>query len=200
MVLTYPEKVPNEAAILNRFFEDGLELLHLRKPDWSKAEVVELVDQIDPTYHYRIVFHQHHELADTYRSLKVHFSGKERRLEDVESYRKMREQGYWLSTSVHQQEEIMGWDAYFNSMFYSPVFDSISKPGHAGKLEQMTPLPETVSQIVALGGIGEAQLVTIAAKGFDAAAILGALWQKPEKAVALFQSMQKTCQQLVHSY
>src|SRR5690554_3467503 len=75
LILISPEKdLINEISILNQLFEAGLECFHLRKPTYSKEEMVAYLQQIDAKFHNRIVLHSFHELVNTFNVRGIHFS------------------------------------------------------------------------------------------------------------------------------
>ena len=56
LIIISPEKdLKNEISILNQLFEAGLECFHLRKPTYSKEEMVAYLNQIDSKFHQKIV-------------------------------------------------------------------------------------------------------------------------------------------------
>lgn len=66
-------------------------------------------------------------------------------------------------------------------LLLGPVFDSISKAGYKGR--HFSNIPRNA---IAIGGITPSNLEKLQQMGFYGAAMLGALWQKPERAVEVF--------------
>ncbi|MGN6509625.1 MAG: thiamine phosphate synthase [Chitinophaga sp.] len=91
-----------------------------------------------------------------------------------------------VNTSPHPKSTIAGntlpinptdWDF----LLLGPVFDSISKAGYKGR--HFSNLPRNA---IAIGGITPSNLEKLQQMGFYGAAMLGAIWQKPERAVEVF--------------
>lgn len=66
-------------------------------------------------------------------------------------------------------------------LLLGPVFDSISKAGYKGR--HFSNIPRNA---IAIGGITPSNLEKLQQMGFYGAAMLGAIWQKPERAVEVF--------------
>ena len=66
IVITPEEDILNETSILNSLFENGLEILHLRKPHKNYEEHIAYLKEIDSIYHNRIMVHYFHELTNDY--------------------------------------------------------------------------------------------------------------------------------------
>ena len=64
MVISNPTPIANEAELVNGLFDEGLEVLHLRKPEATVDDIQSLLKQINSKYHHQIALHQHHEIAD----------------------------------------------------------------------------------------------------------------------------------------
>ena len=59
ILLTMPDFFIEEHQILTALFDEGLELLHLRKPDSESVYLERLLTLIPETYRKRIVLHDH---------------------------------------------------------------------------------------------------------------------------------------------
>lgn len=57
IIITSPDFIPDEARIVTELFKDGLDLLHVRKPDADVHAVENLLQGIAPEYRTRIVIH-----------------------------------------------------------------------------------------------------------------------------------------------
>jgi thiamine-phosphate pyrophosphorylase len=178
--------LPDEAGIINKLFENGLQILHLRKPESTRGQVKMLLSEIDQKYHYRISLHQYHSLAEEFGISRLHFTKKERASTSSEEFQAMRKKGITLSTSIHQIEQHDTLPTFFSYAFFGPVFDSISKKGYHGVVNGGFKLTKKPVSLIALGGISTSNLENIQAMNFDGAAILGALWEQPENAVLNF--------------
>lgn len=181
-----PGSLRDEAGLINKLFENGLQILHLRKPDSTREQVEKLLTEIDQKYHSRISLHQYHCLAEEFGILRLHFTEKERAATSWDDFQSMRKRGFTLSTSIHEIEQLDTLSSCFSYAFFGPVFDSISKKGYHGVVNNNFKLTKKPVNLIALGGIGTSNLENIQAMNFDGAAILGALWEQPEDAVMNF--------------
>lgn len=70
ILITPPDTAAAELTAVNRLFSAGLQTLHLRKPKYSRIQLKEYLQQVDPRWQTRVVLHQHHDLAAEF-TLKV---------------------------------------------------------------------------------------------------------------------------------
>jgi thiamine-phosphate pyrophosphorylase len=191
IVISHAAMLPGEAAIIQQLFEEGLNYFHLRKPDAGEQEVKQLLDAIPAVYHNRIAMHGFFHLMPVYNIHRWHFREEHRQATTVETLSQLKDKGYTLSTSVHDLQTIQGLSLHFSYTFFSPVFDSISKQqykGVAGNDFCLTDEQKTVP-VIALGGIDAGNIEKVAAMNFDGAALLGAIWNEPAKAVENFKTI-----------
>lgn len=186
IVITPPYRVPDEERIVNRLFENGLHLLHLRKPGAEREIFEGFIQKIEPRFRERIVVHDHFDLAEAYGLRGIHlksnrtgsFSGRERYAS--------------VSVSCHTFEEIDALPFTPDYVFLSPVFDSISKQGYKSAFSPETlkeGLKKTTVPVVALGGITADNAATCRKLGFRGIALLGYLWDNPAEAVTRFRGI-----------
>ncbi|MEQ3691486.1 MAG: thiamine phosphate synthase, partial [Flavobacterium sp.] len=72
IVISNPTKITNEINIINSLFEEGMELFHIRKPDYSKEEIRFYLSEINSKYFPQLVLHQHHDLAEEFKIERLH--------------------------------------------------------------------------------------------------------------------------------
>lgn len=190
IIISAPIVIANEATIINQLFETGMERFHLRKPGWDSKQLNDLLMQINKSFHGQIALHHHHDLAGYFAVKGLHYKEQERSHTSAEKLIRQKAQGYVLSTSAHDLEVLPSLGA-FDYVFFGPVFNSISKPGHEGKLMKPFYLDKTgISQkVIALSGINETNLNKVKEMNFDGAAVLGAIWNNPHQAVANFNNL-----------
>jgi thiamine-phosphate pyrophosphorylase len=192
VVVTNPTPLEQEATLLNALFEEGLELLHLRKKGYSEQETGEFIEKINPAYYSRISLHYHHALAFRYGIKRLHFIESERRRQAQANLIGLKAQDMVLSTSIHSIEAYLELSPAFKYALLGPVFNSISKENYPSVLEgrAVTPHLRNDVKLVAIGGITGQTLVTAHEMGFNGAAVLGDLWQEPELAMDKFRAIQ----------
>ncbi len=190
IVISNPTELSNEADIMNRLFDAGLTCLHLRKPDYSVTKMKLLLDKIDAAYRPRISLHQHHALASGFNITRLHYPEAARLALRETELRRLHHQGYILSTSIHDAEAISSLPRY-DYLLFGPVFDSLSKPGYKASRDRHLSLSRQKNdpEVVAIGGIIPERLQEVQAMGFQGAAVLGAIWNEPAKAVASFKKL-----------
>ena len=135
IVITHPEMLPGEAAIINQLFAHGLARLHVRKPEATQAELQALLEQIDSPVRERIALHQHHELAAEFGITGLHFTEKNRLAKHSEDLEALKSNGFIISTSLHDPADLETLPHCFDYAFLGPVFDSISKENYKANLK-----------------------------------------------------------------
>lgn len=189
IVITNPIPIINEIDTIHSLFENGLGLLHIRKPTFSSAEMKAFLSEIKSDFRQNLVLHSHHHLADEFRINRIHFTEKERIaiLNPVakltrptkKALQKLVKKGLHLSTSVHTIEDFDALDNAFGYAFLSPVYPSISKENYSSKtnlLEDIKKRTNYTTQLIALGGMDSKNTVHALKTGFDDVALLGAIW------------------------
>ncbi len=175
IVITTPNYFIEEDKIITALFDEGLETLHLRKPDTAPVYAERLLTLIPEKYHKYIVVHDHFYLKNEYRLKGIHLNHRNPLIPD--NY-----DGH-VSASCHTFDEVVADKKICDYVFLSPVFDSISKEGYDSAF---TPeeIREAASEgiidkrVIALGGINEENILRIKDFGFGGAAVLGGLWNK----------------------
>ena len=193
IVITSPTPVKDECCICNSLFEHGLELLHLRKPGYSKAEYEKFICQIKPQYRSRIVLHDHYGLVSKYPVRGIH-------LKSGEGAKAAQYAGVNISISCHSIEEIQALPFRPSYCFLSPIFDSISKPGYIRKFQQMPDLSKIQIPVIALGGITPERLTTCRDASFQGVAVLGYIWHQATDALNRFLQLRTSLCQATFQY
>lgn len=198
IVITNPIPIPNEINTIHSLFENGLELLHIRKPDFSEVEMGAFLSEIKPVLRKQLVLHSQHQLASEFGINRIHLTENVRKEICPETLYHYNEQGVRLSTSTHDIESFNGLRIFFEYGFLSPVFPSISKTNYLPKTDLFESLKSRTNfstQLVALGGISPTNISKTIEAGFDDVALLGTIWNS-NNPIENF----KLCQQIVHSY
>lgn len=175
ITITSPEFLSGEATFISKLFLQGLDLLHLRKPEASLEAYKQLLLQIPEQWHSRIVLHEHFELAEEYKLHGIHLN---RRCSVVpNAYHGS------ISCSCHTIEEVITQKDSKNYVFLSPIFDSISKVGyHAAfsptSLKQAAVENVIDEKIIALGGITANNIPLVKEWHFGGVALLGDIWKR----------------------
>lgn len=175
IVVTTPTFFVEEDKIITALFEEGLDILHLRKPETPAMFSERLLTLIPERYHRRIVTHEHFYLKEEFCLMGIHLNSRNPTSpEDYEGH---------ISCSCHSIEEVKNKKHFYDYVFMSPIYDSISKSGYhstytAEELRQARKAKIIDSKVIALGGVSADNLLEIKDFGFGGAAVLGDLWNK----------------------
>lgn len=181
----------DEALVFNALFENGLELLHLRKPKGSSKDYEALIEKINPEFRERIVLHQHHFLAEKYGIHRLHFSEAERH--SLEGIATDFIENIVYSTSVHKISEYNALNAGFSYAFLSPLFDSISKPGYLAIKYDLNKInSQNEIKLIGLGGIHLLNCKQVLEEDYDGIGLCGAIWNAMNP-VETFLKIKKQC-------
>ena len=196
IVISNPTEIVNETNIIHALFEEGMELCHIRKPNYSIEELRSFLSAINSSYYSKLVLHQHHELAEEFQIKRLHFTEKERltkpvKLSKPDNYK-------FLSTSVHSIEDFNELSDAFDYAFLSPVYPSISKQNYRptkNTFEEIKKRNNQHTKLIALGGISHEDIEEVLCNGFDDFALLGSIWKAKNPVKNL-----KKCLKIVHSF
>ena len=174
ITITSPEFLSGEDTFIGKLFLQGLDLLHLRKPEASLEAYKQLL-QIPEQWHSRIVLHEHFKLAEEYKLHGIH-------LNRLCSVAPNAFHGS-ISCSCHTTEEVITQKESKDYVFLSPIFDSISKVGyHAAfsptSLKQAAIENVIDEKVIALGGITANNIPLVKEWHFGGVALLGDIWKR----------------------
>lgn len=179
LVITPELIVPNETDRINQMFQEGLDLLHIRKPWISRNEIIEFLTQIDETFHSQLVLHTNYDLGKEYHISRFHFREIDR---EQGKYKPFVPENI-ISTSVHDITTYNTLDKEWEYAFISPFFPSISKKGYGTDStikEEIQYRNNPDVKLIALGGINHDNIHEVFESGANGAALLGAVWESEE--------------------
>jgi len=177
IVITLPEFFAKEAYFIDLLFDNGLETLHLRKPESDKTQFENLIKSINPNNWNKIVTHDHFQLAEKYNLKGVHLN--KRNHVTPENYKGT------ISKSLHSADELRTEKHKYNYVSLSPIFNSVSKKNYNSKFTEKELLELKYKGLIdekvyALGGITAQNINLLKDFGFGGAMVLGSIWQKIE--------------------
>lgn len=184
ILISRPEIFPDEAQHVQRFFKEGLDTFHLRKPGSNIEEFENALRQFAAIDYKRIVIHSHYRLIEKYNLKGIHltewFTARAHKTELKEIINTARNRRLTVSGSFHSIEALEDLTLKFHYVFLGPVFDSISKKGYMSAIDldrasEFLKKPKKF-EVIALGGIDESNISLLAQAGFDGAALLGSVW------------------------
>lgn len=191
IVITPEQDISKETKLINSLFENGLEILHLRKPSKNYEEHVSYLNQIHEKYHNRIMVHYFHELTNDYDLKGIHFQ-EQKRIDALENgsryFLKLHNmRGKIISSSFHEPEVLDKCDIEFDYHLLSPVFSSISKVGYKGRGFDVNAINKT---IIGMGGVNSETIPQVLALGYKGIGVLGGIWNT-EDSVESFREIKK---------
>ena len=184
IIISSPGEIPDERENVIALFRAGLKIFHLRKPGKSKAMLRKWMGGIPARYHSRIVLHSQHSLVNEFNVRGIHFTEKARKKD-----RGIRNKKLKYSASLHAVMDVFLCRNAYDYVFISPVFNSISKKDLESKFEleilarffsEYCALPGKNTEVIALGGVNEKNILKVFNAGFHGAALLGAIWQSSD--------------------
>ncbi len=174
IVVTTPTFFVEEDQILTALFEEGLDILHLRKPETPAMYSERLLTLIPQKYHKRIVTHEHFYLQEEFGLMGIHLN--RRNPSEPHDY-----SGH-ISCTCRTLSELNSKKHFYDYLFLSPVFDSVSSPRPASftteELRQGSHDKLIDNKIMALGGVRWENIPLVRDLGFGGAVIMGDLWSK----------------------
>ena len=175
IVVTAPTFFVEEDKIITALFEEGLDILHLRKPETPAMYAERLLTLIPEKYHRRIVTHEDFYLKEEFNLMGIHLNS--RNPKEPHDY-----SGH-VSCTCHSIEEVKNKKHFYDYLFMSPIYDCITKEGILSgytpeELRQAGKDKIIDSKVMALGGITPENILEVKDFGFGGAVILGDLWNK----------------------
>ena len=197
VVVTNPTAIDDEASIINNLFNEGLELLHIRKPNSTIEEIKMLLQKIETQNYHSIALHQHHELCFGFGIGRLHFTETHRQKMTDEMLIKLKANNYILSTSIHDVAAYNNLSAAIDYTFFGPVFNSISKTDYGAVVADdfVFPVKKDHCKVVAIAGINAANIKKVKKMQFNGVAVLGSIWQNPSDSILQFKAIQKAWNQ-----
>ena len=175
IVVTAPTFFVEEDKIITALFEEGLDILHLRKPETPAMYSERLLTLIPQKYHKRIITHEHFYLQEEFSLMGIHLNT--RNPKEPHDY-----SGH-ISCTCHSLDEVRNKKHFYDYLFLSPIYNCITKTGvtsgfTAEELRQAEKSKIIDSKVMALGGITSDNILEIKDYGFGGAVVMGDLWNK----------------------
>ena len=177
IVMTSADFFVEEDKILNSLFDEGLDLLHIRKPDSEPVYAERLLTLLPSDYHKRIIVHEHYYLKDEFGLGGIHLHHG---ATAPAGYKGM------MSASCHTLDEVKEMKSRMSYVFLSPVFDSITAPEHTAAFtaEQLIAARRQGiidKKVMAVGGISVENIQQAKECGFGGVVVMGDIWTRFKK-------------------
>ena len=173
--MTLPNFFVEENKILSALFDEGLELLHLRKPDTEAIYSERLLTLLPKEYRNKIVVHDHFHLKSEYGLKGIHLNHRN----------PLPPKGYsgQISCTCHTLEEIKLHHKSFNYLFYSPTFPTTTSNNEIGKtvseqLREASKKGIIDKKVIAFGGVTLKNISIAKDLNFGGVVILRDFWNR----------------------
>ena len=172
IAITTPKVTDDDASIIGRLLDRGIDIIHLRKPESTIDECRILLTKLTAEQRSKIVIHDYPELYSEFSLRGVHIN---RNITSLPI-------GYNGSTSrsCHTFEEVLRYKEECDYLFLSPIFDSISKRGYKSRFSDEVLRRASVeglidSKVIALGGVTLDKIPYLRSLNFGGVAMMGAI-------------------------
>ena len=175
ILLTSPNFFIEEDKILTTLFEEGLDQLHLRKPDSEPVYCERLLSLIPSEYHSRIITYEHFYLRDEFDLMGIHLSNDT--ITPPTDYHGN------ITRTAYTLEQIKEYKQNSLYVCMDCVYPSVSEPNQK-QLYTLDEMRDAVRQgvidrkVMALGGVKLENLQEIKELGFGGAVVRGDLWNR----------------------
>ncbi|MCB0483022.1 MAG: thiamine phosphate synthase [Flavobacteriales bacterium] len=193
IVISSPNKSHSEIRHVIDFFENGLEVFHVKKQGFSRAKMKEYLDMIPRKYRDRIVLHSHFYLAPRYKLRGIHLSKRKSSDSLLNTfhyiYARLFTRHLKMSKSFHSIQSLMSDTGNYDYVLLSPVFDKHEMQIFSaafGEKQLRNTLFKTKHKVIALGGITEDRIDIARRTGFYGVALHGLIWKEKANRLGKF--------------
>ena len=175
IVMTQPTFFVEEDKILTSLFEEGLDCLHLYKPDSSPMYAERLLTLLSSDYYSKIVVHDHFYLKEEYKLRGIHIDD-----EHIPVPNKYKGKLSRTCTRIENLKETKRNADYvfLKSIFDSQTFANEKSLFTANELEEAAKRGLIDRHVYALGGMNIDNLRIAKDLGFGGVVISGDLWNR----------------------
>ncbi len=175
ILLSRPDFFVEEDKVLTTLFEEGLDVLHLRKPKSEPIFCERLLTLIPDVYHRRIVVQDHFYLKEEFNLLGIHIS--HHNPNPPNDYKDI------FSRTCYTLSEVAEHKPMSKYVILKNVFDSISEPRYVSQFTEQQ-LCDASKQgiidrrVVAQGGLSLENIDKVRDLGFGGVVIRGDIWKR----------------------
>lgn len=184
IAITNPYGIKFEESTINRLFAEGLSSLHLRKPEFTKQDYINFIENIDAKYHDRIVLHQYYSLTKIFNIHSIHVPYDELKSKVtsfiINTFAVSHDKEIHKVTTLSHYKSLLGNFGGADEAFLGPVFSKaaadIANP--IMNLDRLTlSLAKCRKPVAALGGVSLNTLDTLSDIGFKRVVLQSAIWK-----------------------
>ena len=175
VIMTKSTFFVEEDKILTTLFEEGMENLHIHKPESSPMYSERLLSLLSENYYRKITVHDHYYLKTEYNLGSIH-------IDDPTSPVPEGYKGKYSRTCT-ELSQLKDFKKKSEYVFLKGVFDSLSEPGIKShftneELEKAAQNGLIDRHVYAMGGMNLENIRTIKELGFGGIVICGDLWNR----------------------
>lgn len=193
VVYTIPYEIINEDKKINYLLENGLDVLHTRKPGYSYKDYEKIISEINPSFYSKIILHDYYSLSKKYPLGGIHIpfnKSKNTFYKLYLKYLKRHNRNLQISSTVNEPLEVENVSDIVDETYLGPIFMKYSEENTRMRFDQFE-LKRAVSNcnnnLVALGGITIDKLSLLQQIGFKSVALQSSIW-KSENIYNSFQA------------
>lgn len=173
ILMSTPDFFVEEDQIFTALFEEGLDILHLRKPNSEPVYSERLLHLIPEQYHNRIIVHDHFYLKEEYGLKGINLSN--RNPEKPVGYKGM------VSRSCYSLQDLQQYRKQYDYLLLSRIFPSLSERNNPSTFTEeelySAARQGTIDRkVMALGGISLERIPKVREYGFGGIVIRGDIW------------------------
>lgn len=204
IVISSPNKSKSEIRHIVDFFENGLDVFHIKKKGYSRSKMKEYIEMIPHKYYDRLVLHSHYDLAKKFNLRGIHISRHKKRRKFVSNVHyyvsKIIAPSLKISKSYHSIHSMVHDKKKYDYVFLSPVFDhhDISVFSAAfGEKQLRSVLYKTEHEVIALGGVRTERIELSRRTGFSGVALHSAVWKEKNHRLKKFKEIASEVQRVI---
>lgn len=173
IAITTPTVIAEDAYIISRLLDGGIDVVHLRKPDAGTNKCREILAALTAEHRARIVIHDYPTLYSEFSLKGIHINRNITATPDGYSGLKTR--------SCHSLEEVVRYKDNYDYLFLSPIFDSISKAGYRSSFTDDILRRAAIEgiiddKVIALGGVTFDKIPYLRSLNFGGVAMIGSIY------------------------
>jgi len=171
ILMTTPYFFVEEDQILNALFDEGLELLHLRKPETEPILSERLLSLLPEEHRKKIIVHDHFYLKNEYNLRGIHLNGRNPQL--PEKYK-----GH-ISCTCYNYEELQLRKKQMTYTILSSLYDEGGSPLFTNvSLREQARKGLLDKKVIAQGHVTLSHIAELRDLGFGGVVIVGDLWNR----------------------
>ena len=174
--MTTPYFFIEEHRILSALFDEGLDVLHMRKPDSEVVYSERLLTLLPTTYRKKVMIHDHFYLKKEYGLRGLHINPRSAATDKKYSGS--------MSCTLGNIEEVEAMKKMFDYMFLGPLYNSNLPENQKGSLIDKENLVKGARsgaidrKVMAMGNVTLDNVAELRDLNFGGVVILGDIWNK----------------------